>query len=188
MFKEAHYYARMARHYGRFIAMPPIPDPESAVRNTLACREQNFLNLARRGIFENTRSPYYHLLRLASCTVEDLEDSVRRKGLETTLKDLREAGVYLSHEEVKGKPVLRNGKTIPNDVAATANPGSSEGIESISSGSRSGGTATPTSNEYRLYRECYETLARQAFGSETCAFGVLRPILPSPGALVAAVG
>jgi hypothetical protein len=108
--------------------------------------------------------------------------------LENTLKDLREAGIYLTHEEVKGKPIHRHGKTIPNNVAATANPGSSGGMESVSSGSRSSGIATPSSNEYRLYRECYDILARQEFGADERALGFLRPILPSPGALVEMAG
>ncbi len=188
MLKEAFYYTRMAWHYGRYVRMPPILDPENAIREHLAGREANFLTLARRGIFENSRSPYYHLFRLANCNFEDLNHSVRRNGLEKTLQVLREAGVHLTHAEVKGKPIHRHGSQVPNDVAATANPASSGGIESVSSGSRSSGTATPTSNEYRLYRECYETLARQAFGVQDCAFGFLRPILPSPGPLVALVG
>ena len=171
MLKEALYYARMGWRYARFIKMAPIPDPTTAIRENLARREENFLNLARRGVFENSRSPYHRLFALANCDFEDLSCSVQRKGLETTLKDLREAGVYLTHEEVKGKPVRRHGQEIPNDIAATANPGSSKGIESVSSGSRSRSTATPTSNEYRLYRECYENLAHQAFGAENCASG-----------------
>jgi hypothetical protein len=188
MFREALYYARMAWYYGRFIKAAPIADPVAAIRETLARREENFLNLARHGVFDNSRSPYHQLFHLADCAFEDLRDSVRRYGLEKTLADLRAAGVYLSHEEVKGKPLQRHGKDIPNDVGATANPGSSKGMESVSSGSRSRGTATPTSNEYRLYRECYETLARQEFGTKGFAIGHLRPILPSPGALVASVG
>ncbi len=188
MFKEAIYYARMAWYYGRFVKAAPIPDPEAAIRDTLLHREDNFLNLVRRGIFENPRSPYNSLFRLADCTFEDVTSSVRRNGLEKTLKDLREAGIYLTHEEVKGKPIHRHGKTIPNDVAATANPGSSKGMESVSSGSRSRGIATPTSNAYRLYRECYETLAYQESGAKDRAVALLRPILPSPSALVATVG
>ena len=189
MLSEALYYARMAWHYGRFVKMAAILDPESVVRENFARREQNFLNLVERGIIQNPRSPYHELFRLANCSFEDLGESVRRHGLEKTLEHLRAAGVYLTHEEVKGKPVRRHGKDIQNDVVATANPGSSSvGMESVSSGSRSSGTATPTSNEYRRYRECYENLAFRQFCTPGCAFGFLKPILPSPGALVQMVG
>ncbi len=189
MISESRYYARMAWHYGRFVRMAPIPDPAAAVRENLERREENFLNLVRLGIFSNPRSPYHQLFHLANCSFEDLCESVRRTGLERTLEQLRAAGVHLTHEEVKGKPLHRHGKEIPNDVAATANPGaSSVGMESVSSGSRSSGTATPTSNQYRLYRECYETLAHGELHTQGCAFGFLKPILPSPGALVQMAG
>ena len=188
MLSEARYYARMAWHFGRFIKAAPITDPEAVIRETLSRREENFLNLVRRGIFENPKSPYGQLFRLADCTFEDLRDSVRKTGLEKALQILREAGIYLTHEEVKGKPIQRHGKTIPNDIAATKNPGSSGGMESVSSGSRSSGTATPTSNEYRIYRECYERLAYQELGAKDRVVGFLRPILPSPNALTSMVG
>lgn len=188
MLREAQYYARMAWHYGRFVKALPIADPETAIRETLSRREENFLNLVRQGVFENPRSPYGDLFRLAGCRFEDLGDSVRRNGLEKTLHELRGAGVYLTHEEVKGKPLQRNGKTVPNDVAATKSPGSLGGMESVSSGSRSSGTATPASNEYRIYRECYETLAYREVGAKDRVVGILRPILPSPNALTALVG
>ncbi|HSR06321.1 MAG TPA: hypothetical protein VLM42_04155 [Bryobacteraceae bacterium] len=188
MLSEARYYARMAWYFGRFTKAAPIADPEAAIRETLAHREENFLNLVRRGIFENPKSPYGELFRLADCTFEDLNDSVRQTGLEKTLQSLRVAGVYLTHEEVKGKPIQRHGKTIPNDIAATKNPGSPGGMESVSSGSRSSGTATPTSNEYRIYRECYETLAYRELGAKDRAVAFLRPILPSPNALTAMAG
>jgi hypothetical protein len=178
----------MAWYYGRFAKMTPIRDPHATLSETLAHREQNFLSLVRAGIFENPRTPYFHLFRLANCTFADLSDSVRRRGLEVTLENLRQAGVYLSHEEAKGKPVWRHGKEIHNDPVATLNPGSPGGMESVSGGSRSQGTATPSSNAYRLYRECYEIIAREEFGVKERVCGVLMPILPSPGALVAAAG
>ncbi|HEY1342890.1 MAG TPA: hypothetical protein VGF59_35550 [Bryobacteraceae bacterium] len=178
----------MAWNFARFIRLPVVADPAAALRESLARREENFVSLVRAGIYENPRSPYQALLRLAGCRFEDLRDSVRRNGLERTLEDLRAAGVYLTHEEVKGAPVLRHGQEIPNDVAATANPGSFRGIESISSGSRSRGTVTPTSNEYRRHRQYYESLACAEFGGPGCVYGLLRPILPSPNALVTAAG
>jgi hypothetical protein len=188
MFKEALYYTRMAWHYGRFVKLPPIKDPRATIRANIERREENFLNLVRDGIFENPKSPYRQLLRLAGCTFEDLRASVSHHGLERTLKNLRQAGVYLTHAEVKGKPIYRHGREVPNDVAATANPNASRGIEAVSSGSRSRGTATPTSNTYRQYRECYEILAREEFGAQDHVCGLLRPILPSPAALIASAG
>ena len=188
MYKAAAYYARMAWHFGRFVLTPPIADPEGAVRANLLRREENFLGLVRRGVFENPRSPYSHLFRHAGCTHGDLSRLVRSDGLEGTLGRLREAGVYLTHAELKGGPVRRGGLEIPNDAAATGNPAAGAGIETVSSGSRSGGTATSSSNEYRRHRECYEVLARKELAREGTACAFLRPFLPHPGALIGMAG
>jgi hypothetical protein len=125
-------------------------------------------------------------MRMAGCTFEDLRESVGKEGLEATLETLRKEGVYLTHDEVKGKPVTRRGKVIVNHSGATANPASPGGIETVSSGSR--GLATPASNQYRNYRECYEVLAREELGARGRACAVLHPVLPSPSGLIAASG
>ncbi len=184
MLKEALYYSRMAWHFGRFLRMPPVRDPQALLRHHLEHRDENFLALVHRGVFENPRSPYHHLMRLAGCTFGDLGESVRRSGLEATLEKLRQNGVYLTHAEAKGAPVERHHRVIANDPAATANPGCSHGIESISGGSRSVGTATPTSNTYRHYRAAYDAVLREDLGVKGAAFVSLQPILPAPQGLV----
>ena len=84
--------------YGRFVLGLPrflrrqqvtVDEAKAAVRRDLAARNGNFLTLARRAIFENPRSPYRPLLRLAGCELGDIESAVRNKGLEATLEDLR---------------------------------------------------------------------------------------------------
>jgi hypothetical protein len=79
-------------------------------------REDNFLRIAERGIFGYERSPYRQMLALAGCELGDLRDEVRRKGLEGGLGALREAGVYVTFEEFKGRtPIVREGR----EIAAT---------------------------------------------------------------------
>ena len=52
-----------------------------------------------------------HRMSLAGCQPGDVRNMVRTKELETTLRELREAGVYITFEEYKGrKPLVRNGK------------------------------------------------------------------------------
>ena len=96
--------------YGRFIFGLPgflrrrmtVEEARGGIRRGLAEREDNFLRVIRRGIFENPSSPYLPLLKLAQCELGDIEASVRAKGLDATLIALREAGVYVSFEEYKG--------------------------------------------------------------------------------------
>ena len=68
-----------------------LEEARDMVRRRMARREDNFLRLVRRGIFEHPSSPYLPLLRLARCEMGDLENLVRDKGLEETLRELIES-------------------------------------------------------------------------------------------------
>jgi len=81
-------------------------DPAAApavLKQALQTREQRFLALARGRIYPEPDSPYAKLLRHAGCEVSDLDASLRRDGLDTTLVNLARAGVYLMPNEFKGK-------------------------------------------------------------------------------------
>ena len=188
MLSEAAYYARMAWYFAGFLRRPLDGDASARLQANIGRREQNFLELVSRGVFNNPRTPYFHLMRLAGCTLADLRESTARNGLDSTLEQLRREGVYLTHAETKGHAVERAGVVIANDAAATRNPGAPGGIESISSGSRSEGSVTPTSNAYRVYRENYERLMRQELGVEDRRTATLQPILPAPGGIMFCAG
>ncbi len=86
-------------------------------------RETNFLIMVERGIFGYPRSPYRPLLKVAGCELGDLQAMVRTKGLETILRVLCEAGVYVSFEEFKGRtPIVRDGQVIPVRAQDFDNP------------------------------------------------------------------
>lgn len=109
------------QNYSRFLTGLPryvrsritLEEARSAFRRWIEEREENFLRLAERGIFGHDRSPYRPMLALAGCELGDLRDEVRRRGLEGALQTLREAGVYVTFEEFKGRaPIVRDGKEI----------------------------------------------------------------------------
>ncbi len=86
-------------------------------------REENFLRLAERSIYGHASSPYLALLKLARCEFGDLRALVKQKGLEGALRALREAGVYVTFEEFKGRtPIVRHGQTIATTARAFDNP------------------------------------------------------------------
>lgn len=79
-------------------------------RAGLAARQQRFLERAGRDIYANPSSPYLSLLRLAGCEPGDLARLVATEGVEGTLARLRDAGVYLTVDEFKGRrDVVRGG-------------------------------------------------------------------------------
>src|SRR5436190_10251825 len=79
------------------------------VKDHLAHREDWFLSNAERLVYSRPDSPWAALLGHAGCELDDLRLSVRRLGLEGALHELREAGVYLTYEEFKGKRVVVGG-------------------------------------------------------------------------------
>jgi hypothetical protein len=180
MLREASYYSRMVVGWWKFVRTPTAPDARAVVRQGLAERESSFLDFMKRGIFESAANPYRQLFKWADCGYEDVEQSVNSGGLEATLERLRREGVYLAHDEFKGKtPVVRGGnqmKVSPEDFANTLVNGLLKGS---SSGSRSRGTISPRSVEHEHHRETQEALYWEEFGAYDRAIAMLMPVLPA---------
>ena len=123
MIQEAVYYSRMVLGIRQLLRQPVVADPLAALRWNLEHREEHFLCLARRIVFSNPRHPYCEMFRMAGCSAEDLASEVGGNGLERTLEKLYEAGVYLTHDEFKGKtPLVRSGREIPCRPKTLLNP------------------------------------------------------------------
>ena len=65
-----------------------ISEAEEALSRALEDRHERFLALARTEFYGRPGSPYLRLLEHAGCALGDLEDHVRRQGLDATLGDL----------------------------------------------------------------------------------------------------
>jgi hypothetical protein len=107
-------YARFARGFGPFLRRHvTLTEARDIVRRRLNEREAAFLRMVERGIYGYPRSPYLPLLEQAGCELGDIRAMVRAQGMEATLRSLREAGVYVSFEEFKGRqPIRRNGTVV----------------------------------------------------------------------------
>jgi hypothetical protein len=112
MLGDLQMFWRFAVGLRRFLAEPLTP--EAAARlllESLERREQSFLWLLRRAVFENRHSPYLPLLRAAGVCFGDLERSVQDRGIEATLASLRDAGVTISLDQFKGRSAISCGGT-----------------------------------------------------------------------------
>ncbi|UCG22667.1 MAG: hypothetical protein JSW55_10825 [Chloroflexota bacterium] len=100
-----------------------LNDAREIVQRRQEQREANFLSWVEQGIYGFARSPYLPMLKLAGCELGDIRNMVQDKGLNKTLMALREADVYVSFEEYKGrKPIVRDGTVLPVEVGDFDNP------------------------------------------------------------------
>ena len=143
-----HFFAEL-KMYGRFAwglrgylsHKMSLTEVEAITRQRMAEREANFLRLVERGIFGYSKSPYRPLLESAGCELGDIRNMVQTRGLETTLHELRDSGVYITFEEYKGrKPLVRHGKVFSIQPRQFDNPFMSRHYHTITGGSTGAGS------------------------------------------------
>ena len=94
----------------RYLRKPLTLDGARAeIRDRLGRRSENFLASMRLVVFERSSSPYLRLFQHAGCTYDDLAESVASRGLETTLRRLRAAGIHVSLDEMRGRCPIERG-------------------------------------------------------------------------------
>ncbi|HEY5595928.1 MAG TPA: hypothetical protein VIL47_01520 [Candidatus Bipolaricaulota bacterium] len=173
-------YWRFAWALRDFLRHPiTLEQAKAIVRQRMAQREENFLSLVERAIYHNPRSPYLPLLKLAHCELGDLQRSVRSKELEATLRELHQAGVYITFEEFKGRtPIVRNGKTIPVHVEDFNNPHLSHYYQAESGGTTGKGVRVSVDLNHLAAQAAHFALAYDAYGLLDAPTVLWRGILP----------
>lgn len=184
MLAEARYYSRMAIGIAEMLRTQPPAAPHTMLREQFLRREEHFLRLAEQVVFAQPDHPYHRMFRHAGCSFGDLAQLVKSSGLEAALLQLRGAGVYLSHDEFKGKvPVVRGGESFSARPASFANPLVKGWMQSSSSGSRGTPVRSAQSTMFKLHREAYSILRIEEFGLAERAQVEVKAILPSTSGL-----
>jgi hypothetical protein len=173
--------------YRRFIRELPgflrqrmsLADAQAMARRRLAERETNFLRLVERGMFGYERSPYRPLFKWAGCELGDLRHLVRTNGLEGALRALRDAGVYVTFEEFKGRmPIVRGGQTIPVHDLDFDNPYLSHCYYASSGGTTGAGTRVMIDLDFLADTAPFLMLLYDAHGVLGTPTGIWRNPLP----------
>ena len=130
-------FARFPRALRRFLKRPlTLEVARTIAADRLACREANFLRIIEKSVYAYPASPYRALLRLAGCELGDLEPLVERDGVDQALKTLREAGVYVTYDEFRGRlPIVRGGTTIDVTSEDFDNPAARRDFQMTTGGS-----------------------------------------------------
>ena len=137
--------ARFLVDLPRFLRRPvTIEEARATLGRRLERREEDFLALVKRTIYDHPPSPYRALLEHAGCEPGDLARLVRQDGIEGALQVLLRHGVYLTVNEFKGRsPVRRGSATVAAEPGRFRNPASVLHGLAASSGSRGRPTVVP---------------------------------------------
>jgi hypothetical protein len=142
-------------------------------------REINFLRLVRKGIFGYPKSPYLPLLKLVHCEMGDIENMVRDKGLENTLRTLKESGVYVTFEEFKGRtPIVRDGRVFHIKPHDFDNPYLSAYYTAKTGGTTGAGTRVMIDLDHIADNAPYLMIAYDTYGVLDAPIALWRGILP----------
>jgi hypothetical protein len=174
-------FGRYARRLPSFMRTTLGPDrARAAIEERLRRREEGFLILLERGVYANPRSPYRRLLEAAGMELGDARNLFADLGLEGALRSLRDAGVYATLDEFKGrKPLERGGVSLPLDEAGFDNPLSLPHYRVQSSGSRGKPSRVAVDLALREQDAAYHALFLAAFRLQDRPFAIWRAIPPS---------
>lgn len=102
--------SRFALGLKAFLRRPITLDESRAiVRRGMEQREASFVKKVELAVFGDPKSPYLKLFRRTGCELGDLKGLARKEGVEGTLQKLRDAGIYVTFEEFKGRQPIRRG-------------------------------------------------------------------------------
>lgn len=165
-------------------------EPEEAValartfiKERVAAREDNFLNLVEKGVFQYSRSPYRRMLETRKISFFDLKSWVLKKGLEAALRSLEQEGIYFTVDEFKGRvPVRRKGLQFRCNERMFDNPFLSHTYEVRSGATRSAGTRVRIDFDYLHQRSLYDALLLDIHGCLNAPVANWFPVFPgAPG-------
>jgi hypothetical protein len=179
-FEHAIMFARFPFAVRRFLTHQiTLDDAKRIVRERMEQRAANLLLAVTRGVYNHPSSPYLALLKHAGCELGDFRDLVTRKGVDPALRQLREAGVYVTYEEFKGrKPIERPGLTIPTRASDFDNPEARRDLAGRTSGSTGAAVKFAIDLDYIAARASQRLVALAAHDLVGVPTAYWRGILP----------
>ncbi len=180
VFDDLRMFARFGLGLPKFLRCPITPDEARALLGQrLSDRDENFLHVVEKGVFGFPGSPYRPLLEAAGCQLGDLTRMVHSRGLDETLRQLRQAGVYVTFEEFKGRtPIVRNGRAFTVTSRDFRNPYAAASFSAQSSGTTGAGTRVDIDLDNLAVQASQLLVVQEAHGVARVPMAVWRSILP----------
>lgn len=154
-------------------------DCRRIVAQAEAGRDDNFLLLLRRAIYDRPQSPYRRLLDHARVEYEDVERDVRTHGVESAAARLCSAGVFVGYDEFKGKRrIERPGLSLTVQAEDFDNPLLTRDFEVASSGSTGARRRMAIDLELLVYESAVRRLFYEQAGVLNRPQAIWRPMPP----------
>lgn len=155
-------------------------DCRGIVAEQLASRRSNFLRFVEQCIFGVRDNPYRRLLNRAGYGLGEIERLIASEGLEGALETLRDAGVYVTLDEFKGRTAIsRPGLRLETTPRSFDSPLLRKAFQGSSSGSRSAGTRVLIDLELLTHEAAESAMLLHAFDCRERPLALWRP--PPPG-------
>jgi hypothetical protein len=184
LLKHLTFIAGLARFFHeRMEPHEAVENARQVLRDRVDRREDNFLEFARRAVFENPTSPYLRLLRPKRIGFDDLQRWVNDGGVEAGLAQLQHEGIYFTIEEYKGlTDVVRGDVRFRAREEEFDNPFLSTAYEVRSGATRSAGTRVRVDFAYLAQRSPYDALLLASHDVLTSPVANWFPVFPgAPG-------
>ncbi len=176
------------KSYGRFLSGFPgylktpisLQTSREELENRIRLRNSSFLEFLSRCVFGNSRSPYLCLLKEAGCTYDDIAAGVHKDGLEEMLLRLKEAGVWITADEFKGRvPIRRGSFSCAVDPDDFENPCIVGGLGVSTGGSSGGSVKTKLDLEFLAARSAYDQVMFDMLNLRGMPMAIWYPALPA---------
>jgi hypothetical protein len=155
-------------------------DCRGMIKAQLHNREKLFLRLLEKGIYNIQASPYRRLLAHAGVELGDISKAVTQDGIEATMEKLYRQGVYIDHDEFKGRrPIRRGNLMFAVKPADFDNPLLSRDYEATTGGSRGPATRVVVDYDLMVHEAAYHDLFETCFDLHESPLGMWRPVPPA---------
>ena len=178
--EDARLFARYVRAVSGYLATTAtLDDCRAAIECGVRDRARNLLVTLDGAVFTNPASPYRPLLEHAGVERGDVVRLLETEGVEGALSRLRDAGVYVRLDELKGLvPIRRGSFELPVGPADFDNPLAGGHYQARTGGS--GGSARPILVDLGLVGRdaCHFAVVLDAFGAWDRPTAIWYPMPP----------
>lgn len=171
----------VARGLRRLVRAPvTLADARGTVSREVRARPERFLRSLDTLVWPYPSSPTRRLLETAGLEAGDVRRLVADHGLDGALRRLRDAGVYVSYEELQGRsPARRGSEELHFRPADFFNPVTTADYMATTGGSRSSGTPVEVSFAWQRRQGLQRVIQYDMVGVAGAPTAVWLPVFPS---------